>query len=327
MGPAEDSELFSGEQASFVALPTLSEWNVRLVKWLRDAYNVDVFCAARAIWQWRPSETEPESESLGRLGDQLSDEHTANSLQDIRLDDDDEHGVPMLGQDGRPLPNPDGTIWSGDAWEALRTRPVPNGTVGSNIGWPVKLLHEVPQPRVSEVLVFSSTHAMAASFLQKPSHAGWSLSHITHIFCHYRDGPAPTQHYTHQYAHAATMALQQAQAQDRLPALRVVQLYADYGELKLSIDSAGIWDLLHLRAIDALLLRGWAWRDWSLARVLHVRTSWPRGHRTTPSSGWTPTGLEQPSSESWQEMRNDASPEEQSATSRSGIVIGMAGWM
>jgi len=309
----------------WAARPAVVQFEWEVAVWFQNTFELDVFEAVRAAQDLVTGERRDEEErgavDATALGWKRKDWQMKmrgldsnwlfgpddgpypfqwpEGYNDVRVD---ENGQLIRGLDGKPHVHLDPLKFGGDAWDALRNRPAVNGTCG--IIFPpytqAPLPPEVAYPSCTAALVFRSLSLMASYFGHGPGAPGspsWILAGVTHVYIEWQDHLFTRSDGGYRYAYEAFEAL--AVSRERMPNLRVLQIHAT-ATYAFTVDRPGIWSLLKVRGVEVVLLNGSGWADLALCRVIRQRLGWSAGDRTAPSSGWTPTGLENPGTVVWQ---------------------------
>jgi hypothetical protein len=150
------------------------------------------------------------------------------------------------------------------------------------------------RPQIRETLSFPDLETMAAYFTSGPGRPEWGycLAHVKFVRIVYRDSAKSFWRYTLEYAYEA-FELLYANLR-RMPLLQRLQVVADDFPNGMSVETPGMWSLLKVRGLQAVILTGYAWpRNKRLANAVRNRLKWK------PSSRWRPLGFENPGTRHW----------------------------
>jgi hypothetical protein len=149
------------------------------------------------------------------------------------------------------------------------------------------------RPQIRETLSFPDLKTMAAYFTSGPGCPEWgySLAYVKFVRIVYRDSAKSYWGYTLEYAYEAFELLYANLPRMSLQRLQVV---ADDFSNGISVETPGMWSLLKVRGLQAVVLCGHVWsRNKRLANAVRNRLRWK------PGSPWRPLGLENPGIRHW----------------------------
>jgi len=150
------------------------------------------------------------------------------------------------------------------------------------------------RPQIRETLSFPDLETMAAYFTGGPGRPEWGycLAHVKFVRIVYRDNARSFWGYTLEYAYEAFELLYANLP--RMPLLQRLQVVADDFPNGMSVETPGMWSLLKVRGLQAVILTGYAWsRNKRLANAVRNRL------KRKPSSPWRPLGFENPGTRHW----------------------------
>lgn len=149
------------------------------------------------------------------------------------------------------------------------------------------------RPQIGETLSFPDLKTMARYFTNGPGCPQWGycLSHVKFVRIVYQDDAQSYWGYTLEYAYEAFELLHA-----NLPRMSVerLQVVANGFSNGISVETPGMWSLLKVRGLQAVILTGHIWsRNKRLANAVRNRLKWK------PSLSWRPLGLENPGTRHW----------------------------
>jgi hypothetical protein len=160
------------------------------------------------------------------------------------------------------------------------------------------------RPQIGETLSFPDLKAMAEYFTSGPGRKEWGycLAHVKFVRIVYRDNAKSRLGNTLEYAYEAFELLSANLPRMCLERLQVV---ADGLHDGISVETPGMWSLLKVRGLQAVILTGHAWsRNKRLANAVRNRLRWK------PGSRWRPLGLENPGTRHWPRIQQLGSEEQ-----------------
>lgn len=149
------------------------------------------------------------------------------------------------------------------------------------------------RPQIGETLSFPDLKTMAAYFTSGPGCPEWgySLAYVKFVRIVYRDNAKSCWGYTLEYAYEAFELLYHNAPRMSLQRLQVV---ADGFYNGISIETPGMWSLLKVRGLHAVILTGQVWsQNKRLANAVRNRLRWKA------SVSWRPLGFENPGTRDW----------------------------
>lgn len=147
-------------------------------------------------------------------------------------------------------------------------------------------------PLIEETLSFPDLKTMAEYFASANSGYQDRLAHVKFIRIVYWDKAKSKWGYMLEYAYEAFELLYASLP--HMPVLQRLQVVAIEFPNGMSVETPGMWSLLKVRGLQAVILTGYAWsRNKRLANAVRNRLKWK------PSSPWRPLGFENPSTRHW----------------------------
>ena len=152
------------------------------------------------------------------------------------------------------------------------------------------------RPLIGETLSFPDLKTMAKCFARASSGYEGRLAEIKFIRIVYQDNAKSAWDYMLEYAYEAFELLCANLA--HMPLLQRLQVVANGFYNGLSVETPGIWSLLKVRGLQAVILTGRAWsQNKCVANAVRNRL------KRKPGLPWRPLGFEKPGTRHWPRVR------------------------